>query len=592
MESGVRLSFSVSHNKGAYALLLGSGVSRSAQIPTGWEVTVDLIRKVTRQLNETVLDDEDSLVEWYWKKFNAAPNYSELLKQLAPKPIERNAILRGYFVPTQEEREQNIKVPQEGHLAIAELVASSYVRVIVTTNFDTLVEDALAQAGVDAQVISTPDAIRGAIPLPHAACTVFKVHGDYRDARIRNTEDELSKYPPEFKKYLERVLDEYGLIICGWSCEWDPALRAALERRPNRRYTTYWTHPSPLKELAQRLTAHLNAETIQIPGADQFFRSLSQSIRAIADTDQQHPLSARVAEATVKRYVVEDRYRILLADLVMREARRVHDATAWPTIHSAPTRISPQELEQRLSFYEAQSQTIMAMMVAGCYWGEGKHQRLWGQALRRLSHFRMQPGGRWIDAHNLQLYPTLLPIYAGGIAAVSAESYNTLAALLLQEAWPSPEDGVSLPLVMHASPGRSLTHDLAKSIPGFESKRTPVSDYLRSKAGIREATREVWVDDDNFDDQFDWFEFFLGMVNWDLGERIYGKPWAYSGGFVWRQNRSRQSGNMPAVQRFTSEATTMGSDWAPLKAGFFGGTQERAIEVFNAYTAKLDEHRF
>ena len=40
------LAFSVYENKGVYALLLGSGVSRAAYIPTGWEVTLDLIKRV------------------------------------------------------------------------------------------------------------------------------------------------------------------------------------------------------------------------------------------------------------------------------------------------------------------------------------------------------------------------------------------------------------------------------------------------------------------------------------------------------------------------------------------------------------------
>jgi hypothetical protein len=31
---------------GTQALLLGSGVSRSAQVPTGWDVTLDLVRRV------------------------------------------------------------------------------------------------------------------------------------------------------------------------------------------------------------------------------------------------------------------------------------------------------------------------------------------------------------------------------------------------------------------------------------------------------------------------------------------------------------------------------------------------------------------
>jgi hypothetical protein len=41
-----RLAVAIYHNKGAYALLLGSGLSRSAGIPTGWELTLDLIRQI------------------------------------------------------------------------------------------------------------------------------------------------------------------------------------------------------------------------------------------------------------------------------------------------------------------------------------------------------------------------------------------------------------------------------------------------------------------------------------------------------------------------------------------------------------------
>ena len=39
-------------NPGAYAALIGSGVSVSAGIPTGWQVVLDLISKVARVLGE------------------------------------------------------------------------------------------------------------------------------------------------------------------------------------------------------------------------------------------------------------------------------------------------------------------------------------------------------------------------------------------------------------------------------------------------------------------------------------------------------------------------------------------------------------
>jgi type I restriction enzyme R subunit len=43
------------------------------------------------------------------------------------------------------------------------LVAGGYVRVIVTTNFDRLIERAIEDAGVTPAVISTPDATEGAL---------------------------------------------------------------------------------------------------------------------------------------------------------------------------------------------------------------------------------------------------------------------------------------------------------------------------------------------------------------------------------------------------------------------------------------------
>jgi hypothetical protein len=42
----IQLAFNIHSSPGVFALLLGSGASRSAEIPTGWEVMLDLIRKV------------------------------------------------------------------------------------------------------------------------------------------------------------------------------------------------------------------------------------------------------------------------------------------------------------------------------------------------------------------------------------------------------------------------------------------------------------------------------------------------------------------------------------------------------------------
>ena len=78
------------------------------------------------------------------------------------------------------------------------------------------------------------------LPLIHTQCCVLKLHGDYLDPRIRNTRSELEAYPEEFDQLLDRIFDEFGLIVCGWSATWDNALRNAIERCPSRRFATYW----------------------------------------------------------------------------------------------------------------------------------------------------------------------------------------------------------------------------------------------------------------------------------------------------------------------------------------------------------------
>jgi hypothetical protein len=44
IEPELSLAFSVRSGPGTYAILLGSGVSRAAGVPTGWEVTLNLVR--------------------------------------------------------------------------------------------------------------------------------------------------------------------------------------------------------------------------------------------------------------------------------------------------------------------------------------------------------------------------------------------------------------------------------------------------------------------------------------------------------------------------------------------------------------------
>jgi hypothetical protein len=163
------LAVSMHAQKGVYAVLLGSGISRSAQIPTGWEVVLDLASRLAAASGEQC--EGEAAAAWYKAKYGEMPDYSRLLDDLAATQAERQQLLRDYFEPTQEEAEQGIKSPTLAHKAIAELVSEGHVRVVLTTNFDRLTERAIEAKGITPAVIATPEAAEGALPLAHSPCT-------------------------------------------------------------------------------------------------------------------------------------------------------------------------------------------------------------------------------------------------------------------------------------------------------------------------------------------------------------------------------------------------------------------------------------
>ena len=80
------LAFSMHANPGVYAVLAGSGVSRAANIPTGWDITLDLVRKLAALRKETCDPDPE---RWYWSAFSKEADYSDLLDALCGTAAER-----------------------------------------------------------------------------------------------------------------------------------------------------------------------------------------------------------------------------------------------------------------------------------------------------------------------------------------------------------------------------------------------------------------------------------------------------------------------------------------------------------------------
>ena len=180
---------------------------------------------------------------------------------------------------------------------LASLCLQGRVRVILTTNFDRLLERALEAQGITPQVIWEPSQVAGMIPQVHAPVTIVKLHGDYQyTATMRNTPAELATYPPKWRQLLAQVFDQYGLLVAGWSAEWDEALVDQFRRTPSRRYPTYWiSHLGNLSQSARGLIGLRKAAVVEADSADEFFTDLADRLQRL---DQ---LAARRGRPTLLR---------------------------------------------------------------------------------------------------------------------------------------------------------------------------------------------------------------------------------------------------------------------------------------------------
>ena len=581
------LAFAIHSNKGVFALLVGSGLSRSAGVMTGWEIVLDLIRRLAALTNE---DCEPDPAAWYRRRFGEEADYSKLLNQLARSPAERQQLLRTYFEPTEDEREQRLKTPTPAHRAIARLAAGGYVRVILTTNFDRLVEDALREAGVSPTVISTPDQTHGALPLAHANCTVVKVHGDYLDTRIRNTPSELADYDAQTNALLDRVFDEYGLVVAGWSAQWDGALRAAIERCPSRRFTTYWAARGNVTEEARRLIEHRRAVVIEIQGADSFFEDLKDKVLSLDESSRAHPLAATVAAATLKRYLPETRHRIRVHDLVMEEASRVHADFAGLSMNMPG--IKYDTFVERIRYYDARLEVLRALLTTGCYWGEDIHEDVWRLCLERIVDQGDSYGGNTYLL-GLRLYPALSLLYAGGIAAVAARKYGNLGALLLRAHGNDLRAQKAAPLADLLTPESVVKEEVAQRLTGDERRHfTPVSDHFFGV--LREPLRELLPRDADYEKYFDRFEQLFTLVAGDLYDKQWGRPAWQAGRFLWLDRRVGAEG---ALEGLYAEIAREKENWAGFRAGLFDGSLERYEHLKSKFEESLpglrsDRHIF
>jgi hypothetical protein len=134
----------------------------------------------------------------------------------------------------------------------------------------------------------------------------------------------------------------------------------------------------------------------------------------------------------------------------------------------------------------------------------------------------------------LRWYPLLLLMYAGGIAALSAHNYTSLATLFNTRLG-DHISGRGTQEAIGATVSEILEldgNDMFKRLPGYERNYVPRSECLFK--AVQPAIEDLLFLGRSYEELFDRFEIFYALTYADLEDRKDHHFWGPPGGLVGR----------------------------------------------------------
>ncbi|WP_214041190.1 SIR2 family protein [Methanoculleus sp.] len=429
-----------------YALLLGSGISVAAGLPTATDVSGNMILAVAEGRGEKVERGENNEVclAWFEEAFGVPATFQRLMTELGISEENRKDGLKKFIYRTDENGDPVPGAPTEAHRAIARLVKSGTNSLIITTNFDTLMEEGLKAETVPYEVITEESDVRQMSVFPDR-CRVLKVNGDFERGTLRITPEDLRHYPPAMEDYLRRIFGEYGLVTCGWSGIFDTHLVEILCAADiPRRYPVFCCRRggSDPSEVCRPLLPN----GIDIDDADEFFTTLEAVIERFSRFEPKTTLTAAAAVRKVKEAMMGSSPELIVPDVINEEVEKVlieieNERYILPGTIEAQT-----VYYRRLAEIEGAATPLAAMLATLAYYDKnGDYCTLIADTIERLINPKyiepfMDEVSTEIIAHpsrnlssglkNLRYYPALLAVYAAGIAAVKEDRLTALDAII------------------------------------------------------------------------------------------------------------------------------------------------------------------
>ena len=211
------------------AWFLGAGASAQSFVPTAEQLVDVLLRHIYCTERGVPVDSVDLGDRRERRRLHEALSgqqglprdddprfYSEVFERAFPSPGDRAT-----FIESQVRDAR----PNYGHHVLAALVANNSLRLVVTTNFDPLIERAINPVldgeffdGRQLEIADLDNPSRATRALANERWPlVVKLHGDYRSDHLKNITTELREQDEALRHSITGALAQFGLVVVGYS---------------------------------------------------------------------------------------------------------------------------------------------------------------------------------------------------------------------------------------------------------------------------------------------------------------------------------------------------------------------------------------
>ena len=271
-----------------FCFILGAGASKSSGIDTGAELAIQWLKEIKEDL------DEDQFEAWLEEEDIDKNEPASFYHQIFAKRFEVDH-QGGYdfFEKIMEKAE-----PSCGYSFLAEILAQGKHDIVITTNFDSLTEDALFIYTAKKPLVIGHADLAGFINIQLQRPQVIKVHHDLFFSP-QNTEDETGHIDEKLERGLQDIFQSYIPIVIGYGGN-DGGFMDVLKRVLDPDRGIYWCftgtkHP---KGKIEELVIDKQGCFIPITDFDELMVLLGEKIRIgfLEERIQQ------IADERVKRY--------------------------------------------------------------------------------------------------------------------------------------------------------------------------------------------------------------------------------------------------------------------------------------------------